>query len=387
MPASISSVGKQIGNLPFTAFGKGGSLFGSGQLFGGLGFGRTAGSGGAFASLAPLLGLQLGAGLGGGGLGSIIGGIGGGLLGVGLTAAPAIFGAGGALASPLLAGLFSNPLTAVAGGALLISALILGKNKARRKDEQKRTQILLDSKSQMSELIRRVNTNKLDGGDALRQAGVIRSNYLTQVGQLKDKKTRKIAEQTVREIDAMTTTLREAADLQLKRQERGKALVPEFAGGGMTGSFTRAEMQRVLSARRGYDMPLELIKVKPGEQFLPPHEHTRLLERGGIIPGTDRGVDDTFMYAPAGSLIRNKKQQEFAAGGVVGGYPASSSASNERGDIHITVAKVSVDAENIVLEGLKSDDGRKVFFKMMQSNEGAAATAKNVRSSIRNNDL
>jgi tape measure domain-containing protein len=358
VPASISSIGKQIGDLPFTAFGRSGSLFGSGQLFGGLGFGRTAGSGGALASLAPLLGLQLGASVGGGGLGSIIGGIGGGLLGVGLTAAPAIFGAGGALASPLIAGLFSNPITAVVGGALLVGALIWGKNKARRKDETTRTQILLDSKSQITELIRQVTANKLDGSSALAQAGVIRANYLSQVSQLKDKKTRKIAEATVREIDAMIKyDLQPAIDRQLKRQDKTRKLVPEFARGGVVEQ-------------------LQLIKLKPGERFLPPREHERLLRYGGIIPGVDRGVDDTYMLAPQGARIQNK-QQQFAQGGTVG------DSSNGSGQSLGAPSSRTLVIEEINL--YEDSEGR--IRALVKSKDFGKAVVKTVRAAAKNWEL
>jgi hypothetical protein len=386
-PASISSVGKQIGDLPFNAYKSlagGSSIFGSGQLLGGLGFGRTAGSGGALAAMLPLLGVQLGAGLGGGGFGSIIGGIGGGLLGVGLTAAPAIFGAGGALASPLLAGLFSNPFTAIAGGALLAGALIWGKNKARRKDEKARTQYITDAFAQIDELTHQVKLHRLDGGQALTQAAQIRAQYLQQSGALKDKKTRNIALKDVSRLDdPHIKSLRDAANRAANETDRASKFAPEFANGGIVGNLTSAQMQQLLSMRRGLDM--QLIKVKPGERFLPPHEHAQLLERGGIISGTDRGVDDTFMYAPTGSMILNRAQQakpripQFAEGGVVGGGSASSSAQQSSAptfapQMQVTVMLGTKDTTEAVLEIMGSDGGR-------------AVTTKNVRVAVKKKEF
>ncbi len=342
----LRSIGSPLGKTGL------GSLFGSGQLLGGLGFGAKAGSGGALASMLPLLGVGFGAKIGGGGLGSIIGGVGGGLLGIGLTAAPALFGAGGALASPLLAGLFSNPITAAVGGALLVGALIIGKNKARRKDEETRTKILLDSKSQITEIIRQVTANKLDGSSALTQAGVIRSNYLSQVSQIKDKKTRGIAEATVREIDAMITyDLRPAIDRQLKRQDKTRQLVPEFARGGTVRDWNT----------------LQLIKVKPGERFLPPREHERLFAQGGIIPGFDRGVDDTYMLAPQGARIQNK-QQQFAQGGTVSASPLTPSRESTNTDeARPIVIEFSVDAEGMGRAALRGREGQKLIVKTVRA--------------------
>jgi tape measure domain-containing protein len=365
-----------------------GSLFGSGQLLGGLGFGRTAGSGGALAAMLPLLGVQLGAGLGGGGLASIIGGAGGLLAGVGLSAAPAFLTTGtlGLASGPLgfLAPLFSNPFTIAAGGALLIGALIWGKNKARRKDEKARTQYITDAFAQIDELTRQVKIHRLDGGQALTQAAQIRAQYLQQSGALKDKKTRGIALKDVSRLDdPHIKALRNAANKAANETDRAAKFAPEFANGGIVGNLTQAELRQVLAMQRGYDM--QLIKVKPGEKFLPPHEHARLLERGGIISGTDRGVDDTFMYAPTGSMILNRAQQakpripQFAEGGVVGGGSASSSAQQSSAptfapQMQVTVMLGTKDTSEAVLEIMESDGGR-------------AVTTKNVRVAVKKKEL
>jgi TP901 family phage tail tape measure protein len=202
-----------------------------------------SGLGASLAPLAPLLGLQLGLGIGGGsGVSGIMGGAGGLLLGgaggVGLLggAGASIFATGGSLASlGGIAAFLTNPFTIAAGGLLLVGAYLLNKNKQRRKDEQLRAQILGDAKSQLQQLLNAVNADQIDGAEALSQAASIRGEYLSAVGQIKDKKTRRIAQETVRELDYIITQIQAAVVKQDKRKEFEAKFTPTFESGGYVG--------------------------------------------------------------------------------------------------------------------------------------------------------
>lgn len=211
-------------------------------LFSGLGFGAKAGSGGALAAMLPLLGASLGGGLvsglagpQAGGLANLMGTAGGALIGIGLSATPAVFAAGGALGglSGVAGALFSNPITAIVGGALLLGGIIYGKNKQRRADEKKRTDIINTAFSNLDTLLREVNTNNLDGEAALAQAADIRSEYLSAVSQIKDKKTRRIATLDVSRLDVRIDTLKLAAKKQQERVDYTSGFKQEFATGGV----------------------------------------------------------------------------------------------------------------------------------------------------------
>jgi TP901 family phage tail tape measure protein len=202
------------------------------RAFGKLGgfFGKS-GAGGGLSALAPLLGGKLGGRIGGG-LGSVAGGA----LGLSAFAAlnPALlasalpFGA----SSGAIIGLLSNPFTIAAGAALLVGSYFLKRNSQRKKDEKTRNQLSLDAFASMDKLIADVNSNKLDGVSALSQADEIRKNYLTQAGQIKDKKTRNHAIADVSRIDAKIGILKSAIKKQAIRKEKFESSVPTFKLGG-----------------------------------------------------------------------------------------------------------------------------------------------------------
>ncbi len=213
------------------------------------------GIGGAFGAMAPLFGLQLGLGLGKGSIpGSIMGGLGGLLAGGVATAflAPSVLtgvlggtiagsGIGGAAgvagASTGLGGaaaaFLTNPFTIAGAGALLVGAYLLSRNSQRRRDEETRSKILVDSKEQIRLLIEQVRGGKMDAGAAMAQAAQIRQAYISQVQSLKSDKVRKIALATVREIDAMIEYQLKPAIRQAETASAtDNAIVPTFDSGG-----------------------------------------------------------------------------------------------------------------------------------------------------------
>jgi hypothetical protein len=143
-------------------------------------------------------------------------------------------------------------------------------------------------------------------------------------------------------------------------------------------SNEREEAQENLKrfARGGVVEQLQLIKLKPGERFLPPREHERLLRDGGIIPGVDRGVDDTYMLAPQGARIQNK-QQQFASGGTVG------DSSNGSGQSLGAPSSRTLVIEEINL--YEDSEGR--IRALVKSKDFGKAVVKTVRAAAKNWEL
>ncbi|HJQ33349.1 MAG TPA: tape measure protein [Pyrinomonadaceae bacterium] len=192
------------------------------------------------AVMAPFTGLSLGGMLGGQSLFGRGLGMAGGLAlgGAGAVAllggsGAAIFGTGGALSSlGGAAALLTNPFTIGAGVALLAGALIMGRNKRRQEEEKVRNQSILDAKGQIDALIKQVQNHRTEPMAALAQAADIRSKYMTDMQQLKDKKTREHALLTVREIDYKIGQLRAAASNSLNDNARAN-ITAAFASGGV----------------------------------------------------------------------------------------------------------------------------------------------------------
>lgn len=225
-------------------------------VFSAAGNTATAGSG-LMASLRgalPMLGGSLGMSLGGmlgqhSRLGRIIGSVAGGAAGLagglaGYAALGGTFGSG-ALGSGLaaIAGA-ALPIAAVAA-PLLVGAYLLSRNAQRRREETERNQLIGDANTQIETLIRQVRNHQTDPASALSQATEIRTNYLQQAGQLRDKKTRNHALLTVREIDYRITQLRSAATVALNDNTR-RNITSAFATGGVV-SGQRGEPRLILA--------------------------------------------------------------------------------------------------------------------------------------------
>lgn len=353
-----------------TSGGGGGSTASSSA---GGAIGAAASSGFSLAGLgaaAPMLGLGLGAQLGGNsGLSGVLGGAGGLLLGGALAAAlaPGLFGAGVTVANgavvvsagastlgPALAAFLTNPFTIAAGAALLIGAILLNRNKQRRKDETARAQILGDSKSKLTQILSGVNSDQIDGAEALAQAGQVRADYINQVSQLKDSKTRRIALETVRELDAIIGQIQAAVVKQDKRKAFEEKFVPTFASGGsVMSSFAvgspiygegNSSSKFAGKVQGTYDRKDDkIIRVTGNEVVLTPD-----------------------VWKPIEPYLKKKKVPGFAVGGgtwedspTTGSATGSDPASN--GPIRITVERIKIDASGIVFEGLKSSDNREVI--------------------------
>jgi hypothetical protein len=315
----------------------------------------------SLAAMLPMLGLSVGARLGGTSrFGTVVGGAGG-LIAGGIGAAflaPGLFAAGGLFGSmgPLIAGLLTNPFTAIAAGALIVGALLLGRNSARKRDEATRNQAMLDSLGQLDEIIRAVKTDKMDLTSGVAAAMQIRQQYVTSMNALKDSKTRRIALQDVYRLDLKIDEIRKAGEGQQRRRDIEKRLVPEFAHGG-----TVPYGNTMFSMMTG----LTPIKVRPGEVMIPPGGF------GVTVPGVDHGYDSVYTMAPPRTRVLTKSQASsargFDRGGVVGGF----GGDDRPIEVHVHLSpQFVVDKETagkVIAVGGTTTDGRKAMIKVYES--------------------
>lgn len=121
---------------------------------------------------------------------------------------------------------------AAIGAALGLGTALFGRNSKRRKEEKTRNQAMLDAFAALDRLLEDVQADRIDGKSALDQADQIRKQYIDQVSQLTDKKTKNIALRDVSRIDAKIAMIKTAVQNQEGRQRRLALMVPTFAEGG-----------------------------------------------------------------------------------------------------------------------------------------------------------
>ena len=345
--ASISSAIHEAGHTAAVGAGAGGLLGGFGPAIG---------------AMLPFLGLGLGAGVGGGSrFGSVLGGAGG-LLAGGIGAAflaPSLFAATGALGSlgPLLAGLLTNPITLVAAPLLLVGAFLLSRNAQRRRDETTRNQLSLDVVGQLNALL--AQAKNMDIAQATAAFEQIRVNYFSQVNQMKDGKTKRIATDwwygAEHPPQVTWKKIQEAVVTGERAREVEKRLIPEFAFGG-TVPFGNT----LFSMTTG----LTPIKVRPGEVMIPPGGF------GVTVPGTDYGYDSVYAMARPGTKVMTKSQQASAQGFVSGGtFGLGGEQEPIQIDIYLS-PKFEIGKETageIVDAGSKTNTGRKALVTVHKS--------------------
>lgn len=291
----------------------------TGSLLGGL---RTG-----FGAIAPMLGLSLGMQAGGSSrFGSILGGAGG-LIAGGMGAAAllgtttGIFAAGGSLAS--LAPFLTNPFTAVLAGGLLVGALILRRNAARREEETKRNVVSQDTGTRLWQMVELVKTDQMDGAAANAEIEELHAKWIEFGNTLKDSKTRRHHMETWNHFAPIIDLIRRAAEGQTQRANIRNRMIPVFGGGGWS-----AENQ--------------LIKARPGEGIQYPGSnvvHT--------IFGRDRGYDTEFMYVPKGTKILNRQEMTSAIPMLTGGTAGMNSSSNDLPELHIDKMEVNFTSDGL----------------------------------------
>jgi hypothetical protein len=335
------------------------------------------------ASMLPGIGMSLGGMLGFGSSGASMLGQVGGLLagGIGMAfLAPGLLtsafggtiaGVGGATASAglggAIAGLLTNPFTIAAAGALIIGAIIWGITSRRRREEKQRNQAMLDAFSQLDELLKQVNSDQIDGASAVNQANQIRKQYVDQMSQLKDGKTRRIALADVSRIDARIAQIKQAGEQQTARKALDAKLVPTFADGGKVGAA-------------GY-------KVLGGDgAFMRPFN--------GRVPGVYDRKDDFLarlsgnevvltpdVWLPIAPYLKQKRVPGFADGGRVdGNFNSSFTGSGQTSsNQEIVIEELTIylsnqfgaeSAARIVDIGLKTPGGQQAVVKSVRTHIG-----------------
>jgi hypothetical protein len=279
-PAALSTAATLGAGL--TGIAKG--FFGPGAIAKGLpgstGFANfIAGIGGAGGLALGALGVSLGAGIGGTSkTGSVLGGIGGGILGIGAGIAGTAFGLGATLAvalAPLLG-------AALIAAPFIIAAILLNRASARKKDEALADSYWKGAADQIVELTRQVNSDKIDGQDALTEAIALRSQAVQQISTIKTASVResRLAHQ-IPDLDRVyIEPLKRAVEAQARRRATGQSIIPEFATGGYVGGIDR-----------GYDSVLA--RLRPGEAVLTREQQARLGGEGAMrlagVPGFAEG--------------------------------------------------------------------------------------------------
>lgn len=206
--------------------------------------------GASLGKVAPLIGLGLGTGVGGQSIGGqILGGAGGllagGILGSVLSGGGISGGIIGSIGSTLgLSAGLTGGLALAAAPLLLLGGFFLNRSKRRREQEQIRTQILNDSKSQMEQILQELRAGNIDSSSALSQAEAVKQNYLDQVSKLSDSKTRRIAIETVRDLDTYITAIKNQGRITDFAIAQDNAIVPTFNSGFARNQFGALPFRR-----------------------------------------------------------------------------------------------------------------------------------------------
>lgn len=318
---------------------------------GGAGFfGGTGGFLGGLAAAGPLIGFAAGTALGGKSFaGQLIGGAGGALAGAGLGLL-GYSALGGTLATTGFAGaaaaFLTNPFTIAIGGALLIGAYFLGKQKQRKQDEQQADAIWVNEREQTRAIIAAVNSDRMDGSEAISAHAQLRAQTIAQLNQIKTKSVResRLTNQ-LRDLDnSIVRELQDAVARQAKRKGIIPRLTPEFAA-------------------------------------------------GGVVPGIDRGTDSVLIKARPGEIVLNQAQQARLAGIAGGGIfqrlglPAGSQTGGYQGGGFISSTGGGPDISiSLVLESEGEQIG-KLVAKGLRTSTGSRATVRVMDSARRNGEF
>jgi hypothetical protein len=205
-----------------------------------------------FSSFAgPLFGAGIGAQLGGQSVAGQILGSAGGIAGGIATAsilAGAKAGVSGIFGSALGLGAAAGPLALAAAPALIIGSILLGKAKQRRADERVVDTYWVEYSRVLKELTAGVNSDRINGDDALSQAAEARQTAVGLIGQIKTKSVRESRlRNQIPQIDAhdlrnlqnavaeQRTRLADQSASLKRRSDLDSRLYAEFSSGGVIG--------------------------------------------------------------------------------------------------------------------------------------------------------
>jgi hypothetical protein len=256
-------------------------------------------------------------------------------------------------------------------GVLILGAYLLGRDKARKRDEKTRNQAMIDALDALNKLITGVNNDQIDGATALQQAASIRENYVTNMGQLKDKKTRGIALKDVSRLDALIGQLNTAVTNQVSRQQRQDLLVPTFAEGGPVGyqdGFGSGTSDNYMAFFPGAGRSA---MYSPTEYILDA-ETTRNIGVRNL---------NTMLSSKGRSFQEMRNQMvrpRFATGGGVGSFPTAEAAAS-------SATQGGPPVINITLQvGLAEEEFVKVIAATMKSNNGSQEQINAIVKSLTN---
>jgi hypothetical protein len=337
----------------------GGSRSGGGArgVLGSLGSGLGLQS---LANFAPFLGAGLGAGLGGRSVGGQILGAAGGLVtGIGADAlisllfSTNISGVTGTAAG-LLGGLGLGATAATAalfgiGGALALGAYLLNRNSQRRKNEEDRTALSSSVYDNVIKILNATRSGSMDESAALAAWNKLKSDYFSHISSY-DSKTKRIAgDWWNNDLEPYYLPLiKQAAKDAATAKEFQSAFVPTFGKGGDWVSNVPTAANGLLQIPGTFDARDDvLMRVSRGEHVavMTPRQYSAI------------GGRDTFAAAGVPA----------AAGGLDMAPSSGSSSAGSGTPIHATYQRISIDAKGLVIEGLRSVDGRAIVIDTMRS--------------------
>lgn len=302
------------------------------------------GMGDMVAQMLPMLGMGLGASLGQGSpVGTILGGAGGlvgGMLGGGLITAigsgtfagTTIGGWAGTLGSAMGGGLALGAATLGIGAAVaLFAAWAIGRSAKRRKEETARDGAIRAANSAVDDIIKQLRAGDVTTEQALAGANQIRQQYLDQMSQLTDKKTRNHALATVREIDYRINLIKQIGPEVMSKQAAAERLRPEFETGGVVAGALGTRQHIVAHA---------------GEIIINSSQQTPQVMAALHMAG----VPDV-----RGVVAMGNNQQSGGSGG------------GNTGAVNVTIILGKQDQTEILVNGLKSDKGRTELGRVMRN--------------------
>lgn len=320
----------------------------------------SAGLAASLGGLAPLLGLSLGIGLGGESrAGQVLGGIGGGIAGLGIAALLGSSSAAGLLGTiGSLGGLlpFTVGFLPIAV-PLIIGAILLARNAARRKNETDRAALNSDTYTQVIQVLNDARAGKYSSAsEALAAFDQIKSSYFARIANY-DSKTKRIAtdvwNDTKNGFEYYRPLIAEAAKGAAQAKQFTSTFVPTFAGG--------SDISGLVPYRGGRQT---LIAVTPGERI---DDVGRQVS--WVVPGMNRGYDSVLTTATPGSAVRTRPQQLRVPGFEKG---SETRINGEGGALRPIVI-----IETTIFDGLTG-----TVKKVLRSPEGRQITVQHVRTNI-----
>lgn len=325
---------------------------------------------GSLATVAPLLGLSLGGKVGGpsttGNILGSIGGFAGGVAALGFLAPSVLTGVFGGLglglAGSLTAAAAATGIGLIAAPALLLGGWLLGRNKQRRQEETIRNQAMIDTLGALNTIKSQLDARppQIDPETAKSQANQAQQTYFSEMSQLQDSKTKRIAIKDGDErVRPLVTSIMASADAakayNINRGNIQSQFIGEFAGGNYFKNEVYESYKRLNGMMPGTYTGTDYIKalIGDGEMVLNPKQISSVRKQAGFDVFAGANIPN---YVPK---FEPPKVPQFATGVSFAQAPNNVPSQNSE-PIYITVERVVVDSEQIVFEGMKSSTNQRV---------------------------